>query len=262
MRGTQALSGDLALTKASALASAVLVSLIVLSGVALACSTAHGGGGYQSPSLTLVVTSISKISGPSHIALTLVSPLPTSSATFKMGPFAPGDSVVISYTIQNTGNIPASLSTLGVSMSPSGHGFTATNGPVQSTLGPGDSFSSTISITFQSGLGNSYESSTATVTLQITGVSTTTTSCATTVTHTATKTVTETVTKAETVTVTTGKVTTKDQDSTLGDTALWVTTSSCTTITVTITSTITTTQTTYITVTKTVTTTTKHSSCT
>jgi len=258
----------------SMLASVVIVSLIVVSGVGYAWSTPEGGT--PSPSLTLEVTSISKMSGPSYDALSVTSPLPSSAATFKLGPFAPGDSVVVSYTVKNIGAIPASLSALGVSVSPSKSGFTATNGPIPPSLGPGASFSSTITITFASGLGNSYEGSTAIVTLQINGMGTTTT-CTNTITHTSTvtKTVTKTVTTTRTVTsaktLTVTKTTTKDgyQAPDVADSL--ISTTSCvsatitTTVTATRTLTTTSTQTVTLTTTATVTwtaTITKTKTCT
>jgi len=188
---------------------------------------------------------MSKTSGPTYAIFTIVSSLPTSAAAFRVGPFAPGDSVLVSYTIKNTGNIPASLSTLGVVVTPSGSGFVATNGPIPSSLNAGASFSSTITITFQSGLGNSYQRSTATVSLQISGAQSTTTSCTTTVTHTTTKTVTT------TKTITTTKTTTKWGDNVFGASALWATTSTCSTIT--ISTTVTTTLTSFTTTTSTTT---------
>jgi len=237
----------------SVMASVIVVTLIVVSGIAYACSTG-GGGPPQSPNL--VVTSIGKTSGPSYTIFTEIAPLPTSAAVFNVGPFAPGDSVTVSYTVKNTDNLPVSLSTLGVLVVPTGSGFSATAGPIPASLNAGASFSSTISITFKAGLGDSYERSTAAITLQISGAATTTTSaCTSTVTHTTTSTVTHTTTKTVTVTktVTTTVTTTKVLGPQLDAGPLWATTTSCTTITVTITSTATVTQTTTLTVTKTAT---------
>ena len=259
--------------KLAPLLSVLLVSLMVASGIGYATQTT--GSGSQTQSLTLVVTSMSESSRSSpYIVMSQVTGLYSGSVSFDVGPFAPGGSVVVTYTVENTGNIPASLSTLVFSVTPSTSGFSATNGPIPATLNPGASFSSTITITLQAGLGNSHQGSTAVITLEIGGTGITkTTACTTTFTHTATHTVTTaktvTVTTKETLTDTTTKTatvtttvtTSKGKDSPLDATALWTTTSSCTTITVTITTiltttnTLTTTQTTFTTVTKTVTTT-------
>jgi len=251
MSERRALGEGLVLTDVSVMASVILVSLIVVSGIAYACST-----GPPQPSPNLVVTSIGKTSGPSYAIFTEKSPPPTSAAVFEVGPFAPGDTVVVSYTVENIGNLPASLSTPGVAVAPTGSGFSATEGPIPSSLGVGASFSSTISITFKAGLKDSYEGSTAVITLQISGTGTTTTStCTSTVTHTATSTytviTTKTVTSTKTVTTTT--TTTKLLGPQPDASPLWVSTTSCTTITVSITSTTTVTQTTTVTVTKTTT---------
>jgi len=258
------------------LASVVLVSLIVISGVGYACSNP----GNPPPNPNLEVTSVIEISGPSYVHFTPPSFLPSSTATFKVGPFAPGDSVVVSYTVENTGSIGAILSSISAIAPPSGSGFTATDGFVPSTLGPGVSFTSTITITLASGLGDHYEGSVAIISLQINGVSAPTT-CTNTVTHTntitttavttttITKTVTSTV-KTVTSTVTVTKTTTKKGYDLPGGAALWASTTSCvsatitTTVTITHTSTATVTQTTTITTTATVTkttTTTKTSTC-
>ena len=234
----------------SFLASAILVSMIVLSGVAYSLST-DGGGGSMGSSSSLVVTSLTMTNSPSYVVFKLTSALPTQAATFKVGPFLPGDNVIVSYTVKNIGSLPLPLSTLGVSVVQVGNGFTATNGPIPPSLNPGASFSSTITITLKAGLGNSYEASTATVTLAITSAETTTTSlCTTTVTHTITKT--STITKTLTVT----KTTTKGWDSPLGVAPLWLTTS-CTAVTITVSTSVTFTQTSYVTTTKTVT----HTTC-
>ena len=261
---------------ASMLASVVLVSLIVISGVGYACS--NPGNPSPNPNLEVIWLGIA---GPSYIVLTPTSLLPSSSATFKVGPFAPGDSVVISYTIENTGNIPASLTTSGVTISQLQSCFTASNGPlVPSVIGPARTASYTITITLGSAAQSTCEGRTAVITLQINGAGTTTT-CPTTVTHTntitttavttttITKTVTSTV-KTVTSTITVTKTTTKKGYDLPGGAALWATTTSCvsatitTTVTITHTSTATVTQTTTITTTATVTkttTTTKTSTC-
>lgn len=249
------------LSSAPVLVSTVLVLLIVVSGVGYACS-GIGGGGDPTPTLDLVVTSLSKVSGPTYASFVVLTPLPMDSAAFKVGPFAPGDSVVVSYTVENTGSIPASLSSSGVAVTPSNSGFVVSKGALPSTLDPGASFSSTITITLPEGLGNSYEGKTAAIVLEIGGTGiTTTTTCVTTTTHTTIVWVTTT----KTVTMTTTKTTTKYQDFPLDLTDLWVTTSSCTTVTVTstLTTTFTTTYATYTTLTKTVTTTscTQHDGC-
>jgi len=219
---------------------------------------------------------MTKTSGPAYATFSVITPLPSSTVSARVGPFAPGDSVVVTYTVENTGNLPATVSSLGATVSPPGNGFTASNGAVPPTLSPGASFSSTIKITFSSGLGDSYEGLTATISLQIYGVGTTT-ACTSTFTHTSTitqtvvKTITttKTVTTINTVTVTVTKTTTKTAYELPGEAALWAT-SSCvsatitTTVTATHTSTTTITQTTTVTVTTTVsktTTTTKTTTC-
>ena len=234
-----------AMPKLAPLLSLLLVTLMIVSGIGYAGQTTDANGS-PPQGVALVITSMAESSGPSYTTFTVASPLPSSTATATVGPLAPGDSVVVSYTVKNTGNIPASLSTLGLLVTPSGSGFTGSYAPIPSTLSSGASFTSTFTVTFGSGLGNSYEGKTATITLAILGTGiTTTTTCKTTststhtvtsprtVTVTTTKTLTDTTTK--TATVTTTMTMTKGQGSPLDATALWTTTSSCTTITVTIT---------------------------
>ena len=234
--------------------SMFVISVIVISGIGYATQTSDHNDG--SSNVTLLFTSIAKAGGPSYVSLTAVSPLPDSKVFAKAGPFAPGDSLAIAYSLKNVGNIPASLSSLAISVSAGG--FSATSGPIPATLNPGSTFSSTITITLNSGLGDTYEGKSAIIALEISGVGTTaTTSCTNTVTRTTTRTVTTTTTKTVTKTIT------KGQDSPLDLGPLWVTTSTCTTVAVTITSTYTTTYTSYTTITKTISTVTcyHHDDC-
>ena len=238
------------LTALPGAASVLIMFALMVSGIGYAWQDT-GGGGYSSPNLTLVITSMTKTSGPSYVIFSLTSPLPSSTANAIVGPFAPGDTVEVTYIVKNTGSIPASLSSLGVSVTPSGNGFSASNGLIPPTLNPGSTFSSKITIVFNSP-GNAYEGRTATITLKINGAGTVS-SCTTTVTHTSTKTVTTTRTTTRTTTVT--KTITKTGGYEAGATALWATSSTCTifTISTTVTTTSTTTRTVIVTTTKSIT---------
>jgi|GEM_PF-2309269 hypothetical protein len=145
-----------------------LVSFVLVS-TAILVPVEVGYAAPTPPGVQLAVTSMSKISGPSYTVFQVTSALPSSSVTFTVSPFAPGDSVGISYTVENEGKTTATLSTPGVKISPSGTGFTASIGSIPTKLAPGKSFTSSITVTFQKGLGNNYEKSTATITLVIYG---------------------------------------------------------------------------------------------
>ena len=121
----------------------------------------------QAQDTQVVITSINKVASPSYTELTLTSSVPSSAVSFKVAPFAPGDSVVISYTASNEGDLPVAISMVCTSIEPIGSGFSATYQPVPSSLSPGKSFTSSITITFASGLGNSYQQSSALLTLTL-----------------------------------------------------------------------------------------------
>src|SRR5579875_956523 len=112
-----------------------LVSFVLVS-TAILVPVEVGYAAPTPPGVQLAVTSMSKISGPSYTVF------PVTTAT---------------------------LSTPGVKISPSGTGFTASIGSIPTKLAPGKSFTSSITVTFQKGLGNNYEKSTATITLVIYG---------------------------------------------------------------------------------------------
>src|SRR5579884_186874 len=120
-----------------------LVSFVLVS-TAILVPVEVGYAAPTPPGVQLAVTSMSKISGPSYTVFQVTSALPSSSVTFTVSPFAHGDSVGISYTVENEGKTTATLSTPGVKISPSGTGFTASIGSIPTKLAPGKSFTSSI----------------------------------------------------------------------------------------------------------------------
>lgn len=148
--------GLLAGSAPPALASIVMVSLVVFSGLAYAWPSS-GDKPPRQPNIDLDVTSMNKVNGPPYALFSVLSPLPDALAIFKVGPFAPSDTVVISYTVKNTGTVPVSLFSFGPLVIQSGSGFTATSGPIPGSLNPGGSYSSIITVTLRAGLGNRFE---------------------------------------------------------------------------------------------------------
>ena len=163
--------------------SILVISLLFVSGIAYASPLGERKG-CGSTNVNLIVTTLSKSSGPSYSPVILTTPLPSHWVSFRVGPFAPGDSVVISYTVENTGSAPADLYSFGMLVYPAQSGFLATHGTIPQALKAGGSFTSTITVTLKS--DTSLEGSSAWLSLGILGVGSRTTS-----THTSTSTASE-----------------------------------------------------------------------
>src|SRR5579875_3095376 len=133
----------------------MVINLKMLLGLTACCFVlillVSGGVAYSSPvssykkSANLVFTSVSERSGPQYISLTV-------------------DTLVVSFTVKNTGKLPVELE---ASIFLSNAYFHASLGNIPQTLKPGGSFTSTFSITLDSNAGNSLMGQSATITLTI-----------------------------------------------------------------------------------------------
>jgi hypothetical protein len=152
----------------------MVINLKMLLGLTACCFVlillVSGGVAYSSPvssykkSANLVFTSVSERSGPQYISLTVDTQLPSANVQVSAGPFAPGDTLVVSFTVKNTGKLPVELE---ASIFLSNAYFHASLGNIPQTLKPGGSFTSTFSITLDSNAGNSLMGQSATITLTI-----------------------------------------------------------------------------------------------
>ena len=117
----------------------------------------------------IVITAVNLVSGPSYSSFVIVSQT-SNLVSFTVGPLAPGDQLVISYSALNSGGLPLALSLdMSVSTKTSPNPFTASSSSLPNQLGPGSSFTSTITISMQSEAGNSAQGATATFTFVLTG---------------------------------------------------------------------------------------------
>ncbi len=158
--------------------SVLAICLLAATGIGYAVfsSSIILNGESSAGTLTLEITNLLVQSGPNYVSITDISPpLPSGgNVNFIVGPFAPGDNVVIAYTVLNAGSLPAtSLTTVGPSIINKPGCDTifgiSSVGTTPLSLGAGDSFTSTIGIELHSGIGNQFEGCTATVTFSITG---------------------------------------------------------------------------------------------
>lgn len=119
--------------------------------------------------LTLIVTGYTVVSKPDYVTVS-VTGVGSGAITITASPFAPGDSVVIDITIQNTGTLPATSLTDGVSYTNTyDAAFTLTVGTFPSSLGPAASATITHTITCASELPNAAQGASMTGTVTFTG---------------------------------------------------------------------------------------------
>jgi hypothetical protein len=118
--------------------------------------------------LDFKITSVTKAAGPFYIVVSH-SPLPASSVTISVGPFAPGDSATVNIVIKNLGSLPGTVGA--VTFTPSDGPWSAGSfGPIPPfTLNPGQSVTYQVTFTLNAGTGNEAEGDTATATLTVTG---------------------------------------------------------------------------------------------
>ena len=157
--------------------SLLAMSLLISTGVGYAAFTSAVTGtvALGAGTLTLEFTSLSISSGPSYAHITGITPsLPaTGTVSFDVGPVAPGDTIVISYTVENTGTLPAtSIVPTGFSMvsqSCDNVFFLSSAGLTPGTLAAGDSFSSTIGVTLNAATPSNDQGCTAIFSFTLTG---------------------------------------------------------------------------------------------
>jgi len=104
--------------------------------------------------LRLIVTSYNVVSKPKYVTVSFCS-ADSCFLSVKASPFAPGDTVVISLTIENTGTLPASsLRECATIINSYDKAFTLTVGKLPSSLASGASATVSETITCASGLRN------------------------------------------------------------------------------------------------------------
>lgn len=160
-----------------ALAIAMVLAAAV-SGIAFAAftSSVNLSASATAGTLNLEVTALAVCpgSGPSYIGIASAPPLPAGgTVSFDLGPFAPGDSVEVCFTIENAGSLPAAhISSVGptpVNSEDTWFTSSASPTPIPTSLPSLASFSSYFTVTLASGLGNSAQGYTAPITYSITG---------------------------------------------------------------------------------------------
>ncbi len=149
----------------------VLTVLISSSALAWAqfTSTITESASANAGTLTLIVTGYTVVSKPDYVTVS-VTGVGSNAITITASPFAPGDSVVINVTIQNTGTLPATSLTSSVSYTNTyDAAFSLTIGTFPSSLDSMASTTVTHTITLASGLPNDAQGKSMTGTVTFTG---------------------------------------------------------------------------------------------
>jgi len=152
---------------------AAVLTLFIISSAAYAwaqfTSTITESVTANAGTLTLIVTGYDVVSKPDYVTVT-VTGVETNTITITASPFAPGDSVVINITIQNTGTLPAASLTSNVSFSNTyDAAFSLTLGAFPGSLAPGASATITHTITLKYELPNAAQGASMTGTIKFTG---------------------------------------------------------------------------------------------
>jgi len=133
--------------------------LISASALGWACATSSPSGKVpvNSGTLRLIVRAYKVVSKPKYVIVSFRS-VDSCGLAVKASPFAPGDQVVISLTITNTGTLSAtSLKECAIVINSYDKAFTLTVGTLPTRLPAGASVTVTETIAFKSGLKNAAE---------------------------------------------------------------------------------------------------------
>lgn len=155
------------------LLAATMLTLFIISSAALAwaayTSTITESVSANAGTLTLIVTGYTVVSKPGYVTVS-VTGVGSNAINITASPFAPGDSVVIDVTIQNTGTLPATTLTDGITYSNTyDAAFTLSTGTFPGSLASGAFATVRHAITLASGLSNEAQGASMTGTVTFTG---------------------------------------------------------------------------------------------